>query len=217
MNKLTTIAAMAALLMSTPSYAVTLVNGDFSEGLSGWSTTTTDNGRTLTRRTVLFETVAGVESSAAQYQVGRDDFLIGGNHGIILSQEVASDYVGLATVSVDVAADNTSGGANSSAGLFRLLVNSTEIASNDFSAIRGLTTERAMLSGEIFLDGAAPVTVELWITRPFDPRDTLSAYVDNFEVVTESAQPVPLPPSVLMLGSALALCGLASYRRRTAT
>ncbi|MEM7528795.1 MAG: hypothetical protein AAF416_14140, partial [Pseudomonadota bacterium] len=94
---------IAILLAMAPANAVTIVNGGFNAGLTGFSIIESENGTTDGQQVVLFETVSGINSTALELNVGRS---MGGFDmppaGITLVQQFIPETSGLLTFSVDV-------------------------------------------------------------------------------------------------------------------
>lgn len=211
--------AAALLLLASPAFAAGLTNGDFEDGLTGWTVTPSANGLTEIADTELFETVFGVPSAAAVFQVG-EIVNVGDTvfEGITLSQTLTAGSSGVFGFSVDVAAfDNTSTG-NNGGGLFSLLVDGVELDSVDFGVIGAFDTERATLSGTAGVSAGASVVIELFIGRFFTTGSGLGntplQYVDNFSTTLDAlAAEVPVPAAAPLLAGALAAFGLIRRRR----
>ncbi len=133
------------LLLSTTSKAM-LVNGDFETGdLSGWTPYHTSiNGTIGTPAVVLFDTNKnGSTSNAARFNVGRVSGF-GGNQGGGIKQSVsleAGQYIFGALIAA--VASQTVG--NNDGGLFKMLLNGSQIDSHDFGFISTANVKSSLL------------------------------------------------------------------------
>lgn len=190
-----------------PANAVTIVNGGFNAGLTGFSIIESENGTTDGQQVVLFETVSGINSTALELNVGRS---MGGFDmppaGITLVQQFIPEKSGLLTFSVDVAAvrDN-SDGSNANAGEFTLLSNGAVLDTLFLGEIEASETLRGSLSGKVELTTGVLTDFSLQVFRPFVPSPSLRQYVDNVVVST-----VPLPAPILSLLASLVVLFLVS-------
>lgn len=200
-RKLKTFLGVATLLIVSSAANADFINGDFENGLTGWTITPTGNGTTTTQDTFLFDIDGGGplgDSMAGRFGVGQVIFDFGVFEGIELTQSTSLSTGSL--ISVDVAAWNT-GGDNADGGMFELIVNGTVLTSFNVGAIDAGEQISASLS-VVYGGPSGTFAVGLRITRPWQVPIGLFQLVDNFVVPT---------PGVFAL---LGLGGMFSTRRR---
>ena len=208
--------ALGAVLMtmSAATGANLIIDGDFASGtLDAWTTFTTDNGTIGTPLVRPFETIEGVASNAASFNVGRLPNTEGEGGGGIFQEFTFGG--GTLTASMDVASflDAGPGTANTNAGIFSLLLNGIVVDSIDFGRIEGGEILRSHLQFTGALD-VGESELRVLITRPFVQPSGLRQYVDNIAVFQESDVPVPVPAPGTLALLGIGLAGLALTRRR---
>jgi hypothetical protein len=185
-----------------------IANGDFSSGLSDWSTFTTPNGSlgpSPLPAVVLFN-----GSNAAEFQVGEVSYT-GLYEGGGISQSFNVAAGGTYNISVNVGAFNV-GGTNASAGDFSLLLNGSLVGSsyNPGFIYTGQTLTSSLSSSDALTAGTNTLSIE--ITRPYvNNCCTPYQYLSNVNV---SAPAVPEPSTYAMLLAGLGLIGFITYRRK---
>lgn len=210
---------------TVPAQAVeVLTNGDFSSGLTGWTSYTTANG-TITEipsspptavtpqvAQVASFNVTGSGSSAALFL----------NAGAFMppygsSQQgggVTQTFLttgGLATFSANIAWDYTRT-SNAGFGLMSVLLDGVVMDTVDFGTHTGPATLRDTLDFTADLT-AGNHTISLQATRPFAPaRGVNSEYFDN--VSLNVVAPVPEPSTWAMLILGFAGIGFMAYRKK---
>lgn len=204
-----------ALFGPLPAARAGFINGDFQTGdFTGWTTFTTAIGSIGTPAVVSFDTTGSGASLAAQFQVGRTDFLGSSQEGGGIFQSVVVSTPGHFELSVDIAAEKTSERSNGEGGVFTLLLDGVAVDSHAFGPIAGNTTLRSSLGATVNLSAGAH-EFRVLITRPARAPDSLYQYVDNarFEQLTA----VPEPSSLALLsagGGSLAVGWLQRPGRR---
>ena len=214
--RLTQIGAAAVLLIvasSASSRANLVLNGDFGTGdFTDWTLATTSNG-TLGPSPLpavsSFNVTGSGTTNAAQFQVGLVTLIppIQPEGGSI-SQTVTTG-AGSFIFSAAIAAF-ASGGPNSEAGVFSVLLDGTTLDSIDVGGINSGQTLRNTLSfTDIVTSG--PHDLEILVTRPFTNGNALGT--TPFEYITDvTLNAVPEPASLTLLGTSL--LGLCLIRRR---
>jgi hypothetical protein len=204
-----------------------LVNGDFSNGTTGWTSYTTPNG-TIAELPSLPGAPAPQEASVVSFDVtgsGASDalFLNAGKidgpynstpaEGGGVFQMFTTTTAGLASFSADVAALYTRTSGASGLGLMTVLLDGVVMDTYDFGGVNsGPATLRGTLDFSTTL-AAGQHTISLQATRLFAPaRGVASQYFDN---VSLDVTPVPEPAAWGMLIGGFGLAGAAMRRRRS--
>ena len=200
------VAAALALGLSAPSaVAATLTNGDFENGLTGWTVENTQGGRTVVERTSLFDVDGDNDATqAAEFNVGRTTARRG---GATISQDFTVGVAGMFEFAVDVAAIDING--NADGGTFRLIVDGQVLDTFATGRVGSNVVEADTLFGTLDL-GPGTYTFTVEITRRYTTVDNPvlpRQYVDSASITA-----VPLPASAALLLAALG--GLGVMRRR---
>ena len=229
MNKLLRCACVIAAVAATasPSAAAELLqNGDFSAGLSGWTSYLTPAGTISPTKpnqggvtptnspaeVASFNVTGSGASNALWLNAGQGDGPYGAANpaGGGVSQTFTS-VAGIATFAADIAA--TTRLSTDVGGLFSVLLDGVALATYDFATITG-TTRNALAFTTNLTAGAH--TLQLQVVRPFGPAATVrSQYFDNVSLDLAAAAAVPEPASWAMMIAGFGLVG-GAMRRRTA-
>lgn len=158
-------AAGLAVALAGPAQAANLLtNGNFSAGLTGWTSFNTANGLSNPSATNFDVTGSGAQS-AARFNVGQVSLTPGEPAGGGLSQTVnfgGGSYI----FSADWAALGGPINPNLAGGLFSLLVNNSIVASFDAGGIN----PNSVIRGSLSFAGALPAGPHVFavqVTRPF--------------------------------------------------
>jgi hypothetical protein len=196
-----TLAALATL----SGGAFAFVNPGFETGdFTGWTIGFTPNGATAVQAVTVFDTVLGVPSRAATFEVGEAVFQNTGA-GVILSQNLNlagnTNYI----FSFNWAAANPGQSGNADGGDFSTYINGSIFDTVSTGNIAAGQIYRGTITTAFTTGAAGNYNVGVQITRKFIPGAGLRQYVDNFSVVPE-------PGTMLALGAGLA--ALAARRRK---
>jgi hypothetical protein len=203
--------------------AEVLVNGNFSNGITGWTSYTTSANGTITdipgatpqtATTVSFDVKGnGTASSALFLNAGKVSSGFGSNPGEGGGVfQIFTTAGGAATFSADVAAMFTRAGGLG-IGLVSVLLDGVTMASYDFGDVATATTLRSTLGFTTNLSSGTH-TVSLQATRLFAPaRGVASQYFDNVSL-NVTAVPEPATWAIMTLGFGMMGASLR-YRRRS--
>ena len=194
---------IAAGLASTSNAG--FVNGDFETGdFTGWDLRLTDNGATAVQDVTMFDLGYG-ESNVARFSVGKVDYYVEPDGGVILSQHMYLSGGFEYDLGCVAGAWRQYGGGNSAGGLFRLFVGGTDVASYDVGYIEGGAPPILFaLDGTYTPASSGNYEVGIVITRQYEiPGDLIYQMVDDFYIT-------PAPGALALLG----LAGLMGRRRR---
>lgn len=217
-------ALTAALIVASPVSAAQLIqNGNFSSGLTGWTSYLTANG-TISPTT---PNQGGVSPSNSPAEVATFDVTgTGASNALWLN---AGQYLppygtanpagggvfqtflsgaGAASITADIAA--TTRFAGDAGGVFSILVDGVALGSFDFGAINGTTRSAFNFTTNLT---AGTHTLALQVVRPFGPGVGLrSQYFDNISVNGVAAVPEPGVWAMMIVG--FGLVGGAMRRRQ---
>jgi|GEM_PF-952665 len=219
--------ALVLAAATVPANAAELIqNGDFENGLNGWSSYVTDTehgtispitpnspGSPVTAQnaaTSSFNVTGGGASNALWLNAGEfnpNPFYGQNYEGGGVSQTFTS-AAGLATFSADIAfrASNSS----DIGGIFSVLIDGVVLGSYDFGTVGGGTTRNA-LNFTTNLD-AGTHTLQLQVVRPYAPAKNVRAqYFDN---VSLDLAAVPEPATWAMMIAGFGLVGGTMRRQR---
>jgi hypothetical protein len=184
--------------------AFAFVNAGFETGdFTGWTVGFTPNGTTAYQSVDVFDTVAGVPSRAATFEVGEAVFQNTGA-GVILTQVLSLAANTTYVFSFNWAARNPGQSDNVDGGTFSGYVNGALFSTQDSGYIAAGQVLRGTVTATFTTTTAGNYVVGAQITRKFITGAGLRQYVDNFDIVPE-------PGTLLALGAGLA--ALAARRR----
>ena len=204
-SKVVAIFGVAAMLVVGSAANADFVNGNFEDGLNGWTIANTPNGMTVIQDTILFDIDAGGplgDRMAGRVLVGHQVFQSGSWQGIELTQNTSINNGDV--ISVDIAAwnNNPPPGSNAAGGNFELLVNGSVLASFNVGSIDNGTIITGALS-VAYAGASGTYDIGLRITRPYTTGTLVYQLVDNFNIT-------PTPGALALLG----LGGMFGTRRR---
>lgn len=193
-------AALAAstTVSSQASAAELIINGNFSNGLTGWAAYTTSNGTVGTPTATTFDVTGdNVADTAARLQVGEvsyDNVQRGGG----LFQQFTLAEAG--SVDFSVAFASRAPNQNLSGGRFSLLIDGVEGAAFDTAGMAAGTTKLGTLSFSSVLSSGVH-TYSLQATRPYiTDGGTPFQYFTNASARTMSAVPEPASWTIMIVG-----------------
>jgi hypothetical protein len=183
--------AAALFALSGSALAQQFVNGDFSSGdLSGWTITTTPNGRTAVQTVEEFD-IDGPgplePSLAGKFSVGSITFVFNQQDGINLVQELQLTGGVEYRFSFDWAAFHTGTSPNAEGGVFSLIVNDALLETQAAGDTGPGEPRYGSITALFTPPATGPYTVGARITRPYNVPGGLSQYVDNFVVTPGTA------------------------------
>lgn len=205
-------AALAAstTVSSQASAAELIINGNFSNGLTGWAAYTTSNGTIGTPVATSFDVTGdNVADTAARLQVGEVNFDQVQRGGGLFQQFTLAE-AGLVDFSVAFASEAPN--QNLSGGRFSLLIDGVEGAAFDTAAMAEGTTKRGTLSFSSVLSSGVH-TYSLQATRPYITGGTPFQYFTNASARTMSAVPEPASWTIMIVG--FGAVGGAMRRRKS--
>ena len=204
--------AVASAIAAAPAGAAEVVqNGDFSSGLTGWTSYTTANGTIAelpsspgapapqNASVVSFDTAGSGANSALLLNAGAYLPPYGSSQqggGVF---QTFTTTGGIATFSSSIAAYSRTG--NMAGGVLSVLLDGVVLDSFDFADIAAGATERGALGFTTDL-AAGTYTLSLQATRPFAPgRSVNSQYFDNVSLdVAAAAVPEPATWAMMIIG-----------------
>ena len=209
---------MAAALLATAAQAAQVVaNGDFSAGLTDWTTFTTAKG-TLgfppDPQVTSFDVTGGGASDAAELQVGDTPFNGGQEEGGGLRQTITT-LAGPLNFNADVAvfAPRLT---NSEGGVFSVLFDGVTLNTFTVGAINAGTASRGVLSFSQVVTGGSH-DLELLVTRRFtnccSRGDTPFQYFDNVSGLQPGTSSAPEPAAWAMMIVGFGLAGSVLRRK----
>lgn len=207
------LALVAAL--TVPHAGATLVNGDFENGLTGWTSFSTANGSGSAFTSLFDTTGSGTTSRAASLMVGQIQSQPGGVAAGGGLQQLFDFSGGAYALSVSLASWNFWTTSNAYAGVFSVALDGLQLGVFDFGSIDAQTIER----GQINYSGSAAAGSHILSIQAVRPAPAASQarapfqYIDN--VTFTAANSVPEPGTLALLGlGAVAL--MASRKKRKA-
>ena len=227
-RKVAALSIAGFLTLAVPAQAVeVLSNGDFSSGLSGWTSYTTANGtialtpslpgapQPQTAAVTSFNVTGSGASNALTLNAGKISPIYGSTpaEGGGVTQTFTT-VGGLATFSADIAAFYTrTSGTFGSLGLMAVLLDGVIMDTFDFGAVAsGPATLLDSLDFTTNLT-AGQHTLSLQATRVFAPGGGVTyQYFDNVSLDVTAAVPEPSTWAMIILG--FAGVGFLAYRRK---
>ena len=209
-SSLVALAVLATFGLSGVARASLITNGDFSAGLTGWTTFTTANGTLGDGFPVVvpFDTNNdSVATASASFRVGNATGTTGDEGGGIF-QTFTTGGAGTLNISADIAAQDPDG-QNLDWGTFSLLLDGVVLDSHAFggNTLPAGTALFSSLSAATL--GAGTHELRILMTRPFQQSAaTPVQFIDNVVV-----NMVPAPGSLAL--AAIALLGIGLARRRS--
>ncbi len=212
---------IGVLSFGASAQAGVVTNGNFENGINGWTPFQTANAGFIFHAPALFDTNGdGNDSGAGKVNAGvaTIDGTFGGG-GFM-------QFVGLSAGSVTIKADiatHDRDSSNAQGGLFELIFDGNVVASHDFGFIidgveTNPVTARATLEATIDILVAGDYEMSFLVTRSLQNEfgglpglPTPRQYLDNVRL---SGTSVPEPGTWALLGGAL--FGLAALKRRRA-
>lgn len=227
--KLTATVVIAASVVGTAHAGPVLINGNFQNGLTGWTAYTTANGTIAelpsapgapapqTASVVSFDTKGDGASNALFLNAGKINGPYNANpgEGGGVSQ-IFTTTGGIATFSADIAALYTRSSGGLGIGLLSVLLDGVVLDSHDFGDVAGGTITLRSTLGFTTNLSAGQHTLSLQATRLFAPgRGVTSQYFDNVSLDV-TAVPEPATWAMMIVGFGMTGASLRHRRRRTA-
>jgi hypothetical protein len=191
--------AMAVALTASHAGA-SLVNGDFENGFTGWTSFSTPNGNGFAFSSLFDTTGSGTVSQAASMVVGQTQSQPGGAAAGGGVQQLFDFGGGAYELSVSVASWNFWTTSNAYAGVFSVALDGLELGVLDLGAINAQTIER----GQINYSGSAAAGTHLLSIQAARPAPAASQakapfqYIDN--VTFTATNSVPEPGTLALVG-----------------
>jgi len=204
--------AMCVVAAHSANASSLIQNGNFSAGLSNWSTYNTSNGQSNPTTTNFDVTGNGV-GPTLRLQVGDAVFPGFGRppEGGGVYQNIILSSLGEYAFSADIASSNIVG-TNGSGGVFSLLIDGLSVASFDTGSISSSVIRASLAYSGSLLAGTHRFSVQA--ARPYSVS-SVHQYATNVSLQKVSAGAVPEPTAWILMISGFGMIG-ATMRRRAA-
>lgn len=209
-EKLAVVAVILLLIVPVPATAAQLINnGDFSQGLTGWTVTTTPNG-VANAAPASFDVAGSGSQTAARFNVGvvNFDFGVPAAGGGVVQSFVSAGGQGVFSASIAAQGQQFT---NLDGGTFSVWLNGVQKGSFATGQIgAGATVRSTLLFSDTLLTGSN--SLEIRIVRPF-----ISSVNSPFQYVTNVSMlgAVPEATTWAMMILGFGIVGV-SMRRRNA-
>jgi hypothetical protein len=218
MNKVLLILGVMVLTFGSlePAHSTIITNGDFANGLSGWTINNPGND-SLGIQNVDIDGAGPLQSSDAFFVQTAGG---SGSRDVSIYQGITIPSPGTYTLSANIAASyfpiDPIHINNLSGGIVTVALDGRTMASYDFESIAANSWEYASLTASFVVSSTALLDINFY--RPYIAAiDSPINYLDNVALVSNNtvnsvAAPVPEPSTVLFLATGLA--GFAGFGRK---